>query len=213
MRVFSAVPKLAFDMVVAIALLVLLAPLMALLALAVRWQLGPPALFRQTRPGLQGALFACYKFRTMTEACDSAGRILPDSDRLTRFGVWLRKLGLDELPQLVNVVRREMSLVGPRPLLPEYLPLYNARQALRHTVRPGITGWAQVHGRNALSWELRFELDVWYVQNRSFWLDLRILACTALQLLRPRGIAREGQATMQPFTGTLPTDAPQRGET
>ena len=194
--------KRGFDLSIALALLIGLSPLLALLALAVRWQLGRPVLFAQIRPGLNGAPFKFYKFRTMTNARNAAGELLPDAARLTPLGELMRKLSLDELPQLVNVVKGDMSLVGPRPLLMEYLLLYNERQARRHAVRPGITGWAQVNGRNALDWEQRFELDLWYVEHRSFWLDLRIIAMTAWRVLRPQGIAQPGQATMSKFTGS-----------
>ncbi len=194
--------KRSFDLSIALTLLILLAPLLALLALAVRLKLGRPVLFAQSRPGLHDAPFAFYKFRTMTEARDAAGELLPDAARLTPFGELMRKLSLDELPQLFNVLKGDMSLVGPRPLLMEYLPLYSGRQAQRHAVRPGITGWAQVNGRNALAWEERFELDLWYVEHRSFWLDLRIIALTAWRMLRPQGIAQPGQATMSKFTGS-----------
>lgn len=194
--------KRGFDLSIALVLLVVLSPLLALLALAVRWNLGRPVLFAQTRPGLHGAPFAFYKFRTMTGARDAAGELLPDEARLTPFGKLMRKLSLDELPQLVNVLKGDMSLVGPRPLLMEYLPLYSPRQAQRHAMRPGITGWAQVNGRNALDWEDRFELDLWYVEHHSFRLDLKILALTAWRMLRPRGIAQPGQATMSKFTGS-----------
>jgi len=194
--------KRSFDLSIALVLLVGLAPLLALLALAVRLKLGRPILFAQTRPGLHGAPFEFYKFRTMTEARNAAGELLPDAARLTPFGELMRKSSLDELPQLVNVVKGDMSLVGPRPLLMEYLPLYSERQARRHAVRPGITGWAQVNGRNALHWEERFELDLWYVEHRSFRLDLRIIAMTAWRMLRPQGIAQPGQATMTKFTGS-----------
>jgi sugar transferase EpsL len=194
--------KRSFDFWVALILLIALSPLLALLSLAVRLKLGRPILFAQTRPGLHGAPFQFYKFRTMTAARDAAGELKPDAARLTPFGELMRKLSLDELPQLVNVVRGDMSLVGPRPLLMEYLPLYSLRQAQRHAVRPGITGWAQVNGRNAIDWEERFELDLWYVEHQSFWLDLRIIAMTAWRMLRPRGIAQPGQATMTKFTGS-----------
>lgn len=194
--------KRGFDLSIALVLLVLLSPLLALLALAVRWNLGRPVLFAQIRPGLHGAPFAFYKFRTMTGARDAAGELLPDEARLTPFGKLMRKLSVDELPQLVNVLKGDMSLVGPRPLLMEYLPLYSPRQAQRHAMRPGLTGWAQVNGRNALDWEERFELDLWYVEHHSFWLDLKILALTAWRMLRPRGIAQPGRATMSKFTGS-----------
>jgi sugar transferase EpsL len=194
--------KRSFDFLSALALLVLLSPLLAMLALAVRWKLGRPILFAQTRPGIHGAPFEFYKFRTMTDARNAAGEPLPDAARLTSFGKLMRKSSLDELPQLVNVVKGDMSLVGPRPLLMEYLPLYSERQARRHEVRPGITGWAQVNGRNALDWEERFELDLWYVEHRSFWLDLKIIATTAWRILRPQGIAQPGHVTMTKFTGS-----------
>ena len=194
--------KRAFDLSIVFVLLVLLTPLLALLALAVRRKLGRPVLFTQTRPGLHGAPFEFYKFRTMTDARNAAGDLLPDEARLTPFGKSMRKFSLDELPQLVNVLKGDMSLVGPRPLLMEYLPLYNERQARRHEVRPGITGWAQVNGRNALDWEERFEFDLWYVEHRSFWLDLTILALTAWRMLRPQGIVQPGHATMSKFTGS-----------
>jgi sugar transferase EpsL len=194
--------KRGFDFSIALILLIGLSPLIALLALAVRCKLGRPVLFAQTRPGLHGAPFEFYKFRTMTDARNAAGVLLPDAARLTRFGQLMRKSSLDELPQLVNVLKGDMSLVGPRPLLMEYLPLYSERQARRHGVRPGITGWAQVNGRNALDWEERFELDLWYVEHRSSWLDLRIIAMTAWRMLRPQGIAQPGHATMTKFTGS-----------
>ena len=194
--------KRCFDLSIALALLIVLSPLLALVALAVRWKLGRPVLFAQTRPGLNGAPFEFYKFRSMSDARNAAGELLPDAARLTPFGELMRKLSLDELPQLFNVVKGDMSLVGPRPLLMEYLPLYSERQARRHAVRPGITGWAQVNGRNALDWEERFELDLWYVEHHSFRLDLRIIAMTAWRMLRPQGIAQPGQATMSKFTGS-----------
>ncbi len=181
--------------------LVLLSPVLAALALAILWQMGRPVLFRQIRPGLQGRPFAMVKFRTMSKAMDARGRPLPDAQRLTRLGRFLRATSLDELPELWNVMRGEMSLVGPRPLLMEYLPLYAPSQARRHEVRPGITGWAQVNGRNALSWEEKFALDVWYVDNRSLWLDLRILWLTLLKAARREGISAAGEATMPRFTG------------
>jgi len=194
--------KRSFDLSVALVLLILLSPLLALLALAVRWKLGRPVLFAQTRPGLHGAPFEFYKFRSMTDARSATGELLPDAARLTPCGELMRKLSLDELPQLVNVVKGDMSLVGPRPLLMEYLPLYSERQARRHAVRPGITGWAQVNGRNALAWEERFELDIWYVEHRSFRLDLKIIALTAWRMLRPQGIVQPGHPTMTKFTGS-----------
>ena len=194
--------KRCIDFAVALAALICLAPVLAALSLLVRWRLGSPVLFAQMRPGLGGVLFRFHKFRTMTEERDAGGQLLPDAARLTPPGLLMRKFSLDELPQLFNVLKGEMSLVGPRPLLPEYLPLYSERQALRHRVRPGITGWAQVNGRNALDWDERLELDAWYVEHRSMWLDLKIIVLTVLRLLRPQGIAREGYATMPKFTGT-----------
>jgi lipopolysaccharide/colanic/teichoic acid biosynthesis glycosyltransferase len=193
--------KRLFDILVAAFLLLLTLPLMLATAVAVHLALGAPVLLRQTRPGKGGAPFLFFKFRTMTEARDDAGRLLPDERRLTPFGRWLRATSLDELPQLANVLKGDMSLVGPRPLLMEYIPLYSPLQARRHEVRPGITGWAQVNGRNALSWEERFRLDVWYVDHRSWLLDLRILLLTVLRVFQARGVAQPGQATMTRFTG------------
>ena len=183
-------------------LLVASAPVMALIALGVRRKLGRPIVFRQVRPGLGARPFTMFKFRTMRDARDDSGRPLPDLERLTAFGKWLRSTSLDELPELWNVLRGDMSLVGPRPLLPEYLELYTPFQARRHEVRPGITGWAQVNGRNAVTWQERFELDVHYVDHRSLLLDLRILAMTVLIVLRRQGVNQEGQATMEPFRGS-----------
>ena len=194
--------KRAFDVVVALVLLVVLSPVMAVTALLVRIKLGRPVLFRQVRPGLHEKPFVLYKFRTMADLRDESGNPLPDADRLTPLGRRLRQLSLDELPQLFNVLKGDLSLVGPRPLLMEYLPLYTEEQRQRHLVRPGITGWAQVNGRNAVSWEERFEMDVWYVRNRSMLLDLKILMLTFLRLLRPVGINQPGRATMDRFTGT-----------
>lgn len=182
-------------------LLMLLSPLMAAVAVAVWGALGRPLLLRQSRPGLGGRPFSLFKFRTMIEATDFEGRPLPDDARLTAFGRRLRASSLDELPQLINVLRGDMSLVGPRPLLMEYLPLYTREQARRHDVRPGITGWAQVNGRNSISWERKFELDVWYVDHRTFLLDLRILAMTLLRVLRRLGVNERGAATMSRFEG------------
>ncbi len=177
-------------------------PLLAAAALAVRLRLGHPILFRQRRPGLHGEPFTILKFRTMTDACDAGGNLRPDAQRLTTLGRLLRATSLDELPELLNVLKGEMSLVGPRPLLIEYLPRYTVEQARRHEVRPGITGWAQVNGRNALSWEQKFALDVWYVNHCSLWIDLRILWLTAVGVLKRKGISAEGHATMPPFTGS-----------
>ncbi len=194
--------KRLFDVAVAaMALLLLLLPI-GVVALMVRWRLGAPVLFRQLRPGRTGRPFEMMKFRTMSDARDAQGQLLPDEVRLTRFGRFLRASSLDELPELVNVLRGEMSLVGPRPLLMEYLPLYTPEQARRHAVRPGLTGWAQVNGRNALSWEDKFSLDCWYVDHQSLWLDVRILLLTVKQVLIRDGISAEGEATMPKFTGS-----------
>lgn len=194
--------KRLFDILVAVSILLLALPLIVATALAVRLALGTPVLLQQTRPGKGGIPFLFYKFRTMTEERDNEGVLLPDERRLTPFGRWLRASSLDELPQLINVLKGDMSLVGPRPLLMEYLPLYSPQQARRHDVRPGITGWAQVNGRNALDWEERFRLDVWYVDNQSLLLDLRILAMTLLRVFQASGINEPGQATMTPFRGS-----------
>lgn len=196
--------KRAFDIIVSGVLLVLLAPVLAVLALLVRWRLGSPVLFRQIRPGKDTRPFEMLKFRTMRDTRDRDGRSLPDAERLTPFGRFLRSTSLDELPELWNVLKGDMSLVGPRPLLMEYLPLYSAEQARRHAVRPGVTGWAQVNGRNALSWEDKFRLDIWYIDNRSFRLDMKIIALTVAKVLSRSGIAAEGEATMPRFTGTPP---------
>jgi sugar transferase EpsL len=194
--------KRLFDLVAAFAGGVILSPFAAVIAVAVRWKLGSPVLFRQQRPGLHGRPFELLKFRTMTYERGPDGELLPDQDRLTGFGQALRSTSLDELPELWNVVRGDMSLVGPRPLLMEYLPRYTPRQARRHEVRPGITGWAQVNGRNAPDWEERLEMDVWYVENRTFLLDLRILVRTVVAVLRRDGISREGHATAPKFGGS-----------
>lgn len=198
--------KRAFDVLVVVVLGAMLWPVMLLVALLVRLKLGSPVIFRQERPGLGGAPFMMRKFRTLREMVDEGGVPLPDEQRMTRFGNWLRSTSLDELPELWNVLVGDMSLVGPRPLLAEYLPLYNREQARRHDVRPGITGWAQVNGRNALTWEKKFELDVWYVEHHSFWLDLKILWMTVAAVVFRRGVSAEGHATMPKFTGT--PDAP-----
>lgn len=194
--------KRAFDLLVASLALVLLSPLLALTWILVRVRLGAPVIFRQPRPGLRGEPFEIMKFRTMTGARDDHGELLPDAERLTRFGALLRRTSLDELPELVNVVRGDMSLVGPRPLRMEYLGLYTSEQGRRHQVRPGITGWAQVNGRNAVGWEQRFELDVWYVEHRSMALDIRILWMTIGEVFGGRGVSSDTHATMEPFTGT-----------
>ena len=191
--------KRALDLLGAAGGLIPLSPVLLLIALAVRLSLGSPVLFRQVRAGRQGRPFQLLKFRTMTGARDAAGELLPDAQRLTRLGRWLRSSSLDELPQLINVVRGDMSLVGPRPLLPEYLPHYSAEQARRHDVRPGITSWANVQGRNTLSWEHRLALDVWYVDHWSLALDLKILLMTGVKVLRRENISPEGQVTMTRF--------------
>src|SRR5271170_4473023 len=193
--------KRLFDLSVALCALVILSPILLLVALFVRLSLGTPILFRQDRPGFKGRLFPCIKFRTMTNTRDASGELLPDAQRLTTLGRFLRNTSIDELPGLINVVRGEMSLVGPRPLLPQYLQRYTPEQMRRHEVRPGITGWVQINGRNALDWEKKFALDIWYVDHRSFWLDLRILATTAWQVFRRDGIAQSGHATMPEFLG------------
>lgn len=193
--------KRLFDIVISIVSLVALAPLLAIVSLLIRWKLGGPVLFRQVRPGLNAKPFHLVKFRTMTDARGPDGKLLPDQERLPAFGRFLRSTSLDELPELWNVLKGEMSLVGPRPLLMEYLPLYSPRQSRRHEVRPGLTGWAQVNGRNAISWPEKFDLDVWYVENRSLWLDIKILVLTVVHVLKRSGISAEGEATMKPFTG------------
>lgn len=194
--------KRLFDLLISLGLLLLLALPLLLLSVVVRFKLGSPVLFRQVRPGLHGQPFMMVKFRTMTDARGPDGELLPDAQRLTAFGRLLRASSLDELPELWNVLRGEMSMVGPRPLLMEYLPLYTPEQARRHEVRPGITGWAQVNGRNALSWEERFKLDVWYVDHQSCWLDLRILWRTLRKVIVREGISAAGEATMSKFTGS-----------
>jgi sugar transferase EpsL len=191
--------KRALDIVAALTGLLLTAPILLLLALAVRIGLGTPVLFRQLRPGLGGQPFMLLKFRTMTDARDEAGELLPDEQRMTPLGRFLRRSSLDELPELINVLRGEMSLVGPRPLLMEYLPHYTAEQARRHEVRPGLTGWAAIHGRNATTWAERLQQDVWYVDHRSFALDCRILLLTIVKVIRQEGISPEGRVTMTRF--------------
>lgn len=203
----NAMLKRMFDIVVAAIGLVLLGPVLLVVALLVAMRLGRPVLFIQRRPGLHGAIFPIWKFRTMTNAVDHDGNLLPDELRLTRFGRFLRRSSLDELPELVNVLKGEMSLVGPRPMLVEYLPLYSAEQARRHDVRPGITGLAQISGRNAIAWEEKFALDVWYVDNRSFRLDLAILTRTVLKVLGARDIDEQGRVGQTKFSG-----APRTGD-
>ena len=193
--------KRLMDLLVALSLLLVLSPILILVALALKINTGGPVLFSQLRPGLHGKPFEFYKFRTMTDATDSYGNLLPDEIRLTKIGKILRKLSVDELPQLINVIKGDMSLVGPRPLLMEYLPLYTSEQSKRHDVKPGITGWAQVNGRNALTWKDKFRLDVWYVNHQSVWLDLKILWLTLWSVIEAKGINRPGAATMTKFTG------------
>ncbi|WP_198334962.1 sugar transferase [Psychrobacter namhaensis] len=194
--------KRLFDITAATTALVVLSPIYAITAYKVNKNLGSPVLFRQTRPGLHGKPFEMIKFRTMKDATDKEGNLLPDSERLTPFGQALRNSSLDELPELWNVVKGDMSLVGPRPLLMEYLSLYNEEQARRHNVRPGITGYAQVNGRNAIGWDQKFELDTWYVDNQSLWLDVKILLKTVKKVVIKDGISADGEATMSKFTGS-----------
>ena len=194
--------KRVFDIALAAMTLLAFLPLLFVLALCVRCFIGSPVLFRQERPGLDGKPFTLLKFRTMTEARAPNGDLLPDGERLTPFGNWLRSTSLDEIPELWNIVKGDMSFVGPRPLLLEYLPLYSPEQARRQSVRPGLTGWAQVNGRNRLSWEEKFTFDVWYVDHRTFILDLKILCLTVVQMLRGHGINAEGNPTMPRFKGS-----------
>jgi sugar transferase EpsL len=201
---FQMVVKRMLDLLISAAALVVLSPLLSLTAALVRWKLGKSVLFRQRRPGLHDKPFVLYKFRTMIDARDRNGQFLPDAERLTPFGRFLRSTSLDELPELWNVVRGEMSLVGPRPLLLQYLDRYTPEQARRHEVRPGITGWAQVNGRNALTWEQKFALDVWYVDHMSLALDVKIIALTISKIIKREGISQAGQATAEEFMGQQP---------
>ena len=196
--------KRIFDFITALSVLLILSPVILLVTILNRIYLGNPVLFIQQRPGLRGEPFNLLKFRTMKDAVNAKGHPLPDGERLTRYGKFLRSTSLDELPGLWNVIKGEMSLVGPRPLLMEYLPLYTKEQARRHDVRPGITGWAQVNGRNAISWDEKFAADIWYVDNQSLVLDLKILAMTVFKVLKKDGVSAEGEATMPRFRGTLP---------
>ncbi len=209
--IYRSFGKRLADIFVSLALLAVLAIPLAVLALGVRLFLGKPVFFRQERPGRGGKVFRMFKLRTMTEARGKDGNLLPDAERLTRFGNFLRRTSLDELPELFNVLKGEMSLVGPRPLLVKYLPLYSPEQARRHLVRPGITGWAQVNGRNAISWEEKFALDIWYVDHYSFFVDMKILLITLRKVLFPEGISAEGEATMPEFRGT-PDDSESPAE-
>lgn len=194
--------KRLLDIIIASIALILLSPLYFYVAHKVKKNLGSPVLFRQVRPGLHGKPFEMIKFRTMKDAVDEQGNPLPDSERLTAFGQMLRSTSLDEMPELWNVIKGDMSIVGPRPLLMEYLPLYNAEQAKRHNVRPGMTGYAQVNGRNAISWEEKFKLDTWYVENQSIWLDFKIMLKTVKKVIAKDDINEAGEVTMTKFTGT-----------
>ena len=198
--------KRLFDLLLVLVSAPLWLPLLLFLALLVRLKLGASMLFRQKRPGLNGEIFEMIKFRTMTGARDASGALLPDSERLPPFGAWLRSTSLDEIPELLNVLKGDMSLVGPRPLLVQYLPRYNPRQRRRHEVRPGLTGWAQINGRNAISWEEKFELDVWYVENRSLILDIKILCKTLTVLIKRTGISASDTVTMPEFLGSQKRD-------
>jgi lipopolysaccharide/colanic/teichoic acid biosynthesis glycosyltransferase len=197
--------KRILDLFLSLLGLVVLSPVLLLIALLVRLRLGPPVLFRQVRPGFCGRPFTLLKFRTMRDLWNQEGDLLPDEARLSGFGALLRRLSFDELPELFNVLKGDMSLVGPRPLLVQYLDRYTPEQARRHEVKPGVTGWAQVNGRNAITWEEKFALDTWYVDNQSFLLDLKILVMTAWKVLKREGISAEGEATMPGFMGTAPT--------
>lgn len=191
--------KRFFDLAIAIPSAIILLPILVLIGFLVRVKIGSPVLFRQVRPGKYGKPFTIYKFRTMTDERDKAGKLRPDGKRLTRLGRFLRKTSMDELPELFNVIKGDMSIVGPRPLLMQYLDRYTPEQARRHEVKPGITGWAQVNGRNAISWEDKFKLDVWYVDHVSLWLNLKIIAMTVLKVLKREGISQEGEATAKEF--------------
>jgi sugar transferase EpsL len=203
--------KRLLDIVVSLLGLILFGPVLLATALFVRWFLGSPVLFAQERIGLNGKFFQMYKFRTMTDERDEEGNLLPDHRRLTSFGKWLRATSLDELPELFVILKGDMSLVGPRPLLPRYLPRYSKEQARRHEVKPGLTGWAQVNGRNAISWPKKFKLDVWYVDHQSIWLDLKILFLTVWMVFKKEGISAKDDATMPEFTG-LERDESEREE-
>lgn len=198
--------KRLLDLIISLLALIILSPVILLISFLVAILHGFPILFRQKRPGLKGKIFTLYKFRTMRDLVDDQGQPLPDTKRLTKFGQFLRSTSLDELPELINILKGEMSLVGPRPLLIEYLPLYNTDQARRHTILPGITGWAQIHGRNAITWQEKFALDVWYVDHWSFWLDIKIILLTIVKVLRREGISQPGEVSAERFTGN--TDDP-----
>ena len=205
-RMYDRLIKRLIDLVLSGLALLVLSPLYLILAILVRVKLGSPVLFSQERPGKNEKVFRMYKFRSMTDARDANGDLLPDEERLTHFGMMLRATSLDELPELWNIFKGDMSIVGPRPLLVRYLPRYNERQRRRHEVRPGLTGWAQVNGRNAISWEQKFEYDVEYVEKESFWLDIKILVMTVGKVLHRSGISQEGNATMEEFMGTEEAD-------
>ncbi len=190
-----------FDILFSLLGLLFLMPVFLAVALLIRLNMGSPVLFRQHRPGLHGRVFSMFKFRTMHSAVNEQGDLLPDAERLTRLGLFLRQYSLDELPELFNVLRGEMSLVGPRPLLVDYLPLYSPEQARRHDVKPGLTGWAQINGRNTLSWEDKFKFDVWYVEHQSVWLDFKIIFLTLFKVLKKEGVSQEGHVTMEKFHG------------
>ena len=194
--------KYLFDLTVSIIVFLILLPVILLVAVLIRIKLGSPILFTQDRPGINGKVFKMMKFRSMLDAKDKHGNLLPDNERMTKFGAFLRSTSLDELPGLFNVIKGDMSLVGPRPLLVQYLPLYSSEQAKRHNVRPGITGWAQVNGRNAIGWDEKFKLDVWYVENQSFLLDMKILLLTVKKVFVREGISADGHVTIEPFKGS-----------
>ena len=194
--------KSLFDKILALFLIILFLPIYIVVSLLIFFKMGSPILFRQKRPGYKEKIFGIYKFRTMTNDTDKNGNLLPDDKRLVGIGKFIRSTSLDELPQLFNVLKGEMSFVGPRPLLEEYLPLYNEKQKRRHDVKPGITGWAQVNGRNAISWEQKFDYDVWYVDNQSFWLDIKILWLTFLKVVKRSDISSSTSSTMEKFTGS-----------
>lgn len=194
--------KYLFDLTVSIIVFLILLPVILLVGVLIRIKLGSPILFTQDRPGLNGKVFKMMKFRSMLDAKDKHGNLLPDNERMTKFGAFLRSTSLDELPGLFNVIKGDMSLVGPRPLLVQYLPLYSSEQAKRHNVRPGITGWAQVNGRNAIGWDEKFKLDVWYVENQSFLLDIKILLLTVKKVFVREGISADGHVTIEPFKGS-----------
>jgi len=198
----KAAAKRLLDIIFSLLLILILSPVLLVLSVLVKVKLGSPVLFRQERPGLHGKIFVMYKFRSMTDSKDENGNLLPDSERLTDFGKLLRQTSLDELPELFNILKGDMSFVGPRPLLVRYLDRYTPEQARRHEVKPGLTGWAQVNGRNAISWEEKFKLDVWYVDHWTLWLDFKILLMTVVKVLKREGISSEGEATMGEFLGT-----------